>query len=61
MSGENRHCLHRLQTVDSARNVGAVDERAAVDQMKHLIHFEDDVEDCAGVGDGHLYLCSTDV
>ena len=62
VSDMNIHCLHRLHTADSVQNVGAtqeVDERAAVDQKMRLIHFVDDAEDCAAVGDVHLCLYST--
>lgn len=62
--GKNRHCLHRQHTADNVQSAGAiqaVDERAAVDQKMHWIHFVDDAGDCAGVDDGHLCLCSTGV
>lgn len=66
VSGKNRRFHHRLRTADadnvqSAGATQAVDERAAVDQKMHLIHFGDDAEDCAGVGDVHLFLYSTGV
>lgn len=66
VSGKNKHFHHRLHTagadnVQSAGATQAVDERAAVDQKMHLIHYGDDAEDCAAVGDGHLCLYSTGV
>lgn len=64
VSDMNIHCLRRLHTADSVQNVEAtqeVDERAAVDPKMRLIHFVDDAEDCAAVGDDHLCLYSTGV